>query len=625
LSQNHEGESLAPTGSNQIQWLPWGGSAFAQAQAENKPVLLSIGAVWCYWCHVMDEATYVDPEVADYVNNNFVSVRVDNDHRPDINLRYNVGGWPSTVFLTGHGGYIAGATYLPPDQLLAMLMEVQRTYRDQKPEVYDQGNSLLRQRREEVAKIAAGAELGEELVDRIARRVAGTYDPRNGGFGEAPKFPGVPILSLLLHLFRTTREEFYRVMLVKTLDGMAASPFFDQAEGGFFRYSPAPDWSEAQHEKMLEDNIGLARIYLEAYLLLEQDRYREVASRTIDYLMNNLYDDEARGFRGSQGAHSDYFGLPKESRQGQPSPPVDLYCYSSWSAQAVSLLLSAAWKLRRPELRLTALNVLAKLDAMAQTGRLSHIYSVSSPPKPAASSQLLTDWACLLNALMDAASYAGDSERYLERAKAVALILMAEFGDTSNGGFFDVDSDSEAVGHMRVREKPLPENVAAAQGLLKLHQATGDETYRETAQRTLSAYVEANRVYGEFAASYALTVDLALNEPIEVTIEGHLDEGHLDEGNLDEGHLDEGNLNEGHLENPDTQAMLRAAAQVTYPNIVVKLVEALAENQVVAHVCLNTVCLPPVSDPSELALTVAEAVAPEASSFENIFQQFGGL
>ena len=111
-----------------IEWRPWSVAAFEQAQDENKPVLLSIGAVWCYWCQVMDETTYADPEIIDYVSQHFIAVRADNDHRPDINLRYNVGGWPSTVFLTGHGGNIAGATYLPPDQLLAMLMEVQRAY-----------------------------------------------------------------------------------------------------------------------------------------------------------------------------------------------------------------------------------------------------------------------------------------------------------------------------------------------------------------------------------------------------------------------------------------------------------------------------------------------------------------
>jgi hypothetical protein len=549
----------------------------------------------------MDETTYVDPGVANYVNQYFVPVRADNDHRPDINLRYNVGGWPSTVFLTGHGGYIAGATYLPPDQLLAMLMEVRRTYREQKAEVYDRSNSLLRQRRVEVAKITSGADLSVELVDRIARRAAGTYDPRNGGFGEAPKFPGIPILSLFLHLYRTTREEFYRVILEKTLDNMADSPLFDQADGGFFRYSPAPDWSEAQHEKMLEDNLGLARIYLEAHLLLGKCRYRKIASRTIDFLMASLYDPQSRGFRGSQGAHSDYFGLPPTARSGKPGPPVDPFCYSNWSAQAVSLLLTAAARLPEPTLRLAALGLLDHLDAMAQSGSLSHAYHASGPvsgPGEAPDCQLLTDWAQLLNALMDATSYAESGALYLPRARAVAAVMMSRFYDAANGGFFDVDSDPDAVGLLRVREKPLPENVAAAQGLLKLHQATGEAPYLEAARRTLSAYVEANRVYGEFAASYGLTVDLLLNQPVEIAIEGH-------------------------LESADTQDLLRAAAQVPYANLVIKLIDAPVENQALAHVCLNTVCLPPVGDPAELALTVAEAMAPPAGPLEDVFRQFG--
>ena len=106
---------------SRIAWLPWGPDAFARAQEADKPVLLSIGAVWCYWCQVMDETTYADAEVVGYIRRNFVPVRVDNDHRPDVNGRYNVGGWPTTAFLTPHGGIIGGATYLPADQLLAML------------------------------------------------------------------------------------------------------------------------------------------------------------------------------------------------------------------------------------------------------------------------------------------------------------------------------------------------------------------------------------------------------------------------------------------------------------------------------------------------------------------------
>ncbi len=605
-SAERDGRSLPP--SRQIQWLPWGMDAFQQAQERGTPVLLSIGAVWCYWCHVMDETTYVDEDVAAFVNEHFVPIRVDNDHRPDINARYNVGGWPSTVFLTGHGGYMAGATFLPPDQLLAMLMEVQRTYQDQKTALYDQGNSLLRQRREEAAKVAAGEELTPELVDRMARRVMGTYDARNGGFGESPKFPGVPVLSFLLHLYRVTREEFYRVALRKTLNAMLDGHLIDRIDGGFFRYCGGGDWTQAQHEKMLEDNIGLARVFLDASFLLDEPRYGEAGEAAVDYLLTHLFDAEAAGFRGSQGAHSDYFGLPAEARDNAAVPPVDHRCYAGWSAQAASMLLEASWKLGRQDLSEVALRVLDTLLTMAETGRLPHVYP-DNGALPAAECQLLTDWAHLLNALADAANMAGrqpgwageppEGDSYLERARKTASVILERFYDPARGGFFDIENIAEPVGYLAVREKPLPENIAAVQGLLKLHQATGDPTLLEAARRTLSAYAEANRAYGEFAAGYALTVDLLLNSPLEVGIEGH-------------------------PESADTRSMLRAAVTLTHPNLALKFTAAPDGSTAQAHVCLDTVCWPPVSDPAELAPLVSEALTPQESPFADIFQQFAG-
>ena len=141
---------------DRIDWHPWGEAAFAKAQAENKPVLLSISAVWCHWCHVMDETSYSDPDVQRVINENFVCIRADNDRRPDLNARYNVGGWPTTAFLTGHGGLMGGATYLPPDQFLAMLGELQRAYREEKSQLYDQARELLNQRQQRAVKVCAG-------------------------------------------------------------------------------------------------------------------------------------------------------------------------------------------------------------------------------------------------------------------------------------------------------------------------------------------------------------------------------------------------------------------------------------------------------------------------------------
>ena len=560
-------------------------------------MLLAISAVWCSWCHEMDETTYADPDVAGFINSHFVAVRVDGDHRPDINARYNVGGWPTTAFLTGHGGLISGATYLPPDQLLAMLTEVQAAYQEQKPELYDQSQERTRRRREQVDRVAAGPEIPKAVVDRAGRRLGGAYDPANGGFGEAPKFPNAPVLSFLLHLARTTGEDFYRVMLGKTLDRMANGGIFDREQGGFFRHCAGADWSEAQWEKLLEDNINLAQVYLDAWLFLDMDGFRRVALQTIDYILECLLDDRVPAFHGSQGAHSEYFSLPLAERRGGTAPPVDPFCYVDSNAQAVCLLLDSAWKLGRPELKDQALRVLATLDHAAQTGRLSHVYTETGPSQAPA---FLSDWAHLLGALLSAHSHTADGQ-YLRRAEAVAQVLADRYFDHQRGGFFDVEEDPQALGHLRLREKPLRENLAAAVGLMKLQQATRNGDYRQLAEATLSAFVDTYREHGEFAAAYGLAVDLWLNPPVEVTIEGRPGDA-------------------------STEAMLRAAAQLSYPHLELRLApDGGLATKARAYVCLETVCLPPVDDPKTLEDAVKSTLSTGASPFENIFERFPGI
>jgi uncharacterized protein YyaL (SSP411 family) len=580
-----------------IDWQPWNDDAFAKAQAENKPVLLAISAVWCHWCHVMDETSYSDTDVVRIINEHYVAVRVDSDHRPDINSRYNVGGWPTTAFLTGHGGLIAGATYLPPDQLLAMLMEVQQAYREDRPQVYDHARDLLRLRREKASRVTAGVEIAPSLVDRAARSLAGAYDATNGGFGEDPKFPNAPVVAFLLHLARTTGEEFYRAMLTKTLDRMAATSVFDSDEGGFFRHCVNADWSGAQWEKLLEDNLRLAQVYADAWLLVGHESYKDVANRALDYVLNSLLDSSGIGFRGSQGAHSEYFGLPLSSRQTQPPPPVDPSCYSDTNGLAVSCLLDASYKLARPELKDTALQVLKRLDSFAQSGSVSHVYSdkgMSQVPG------FLCDWAYLLNALLAAHGHTAQ-EVYLTRAKSVAAEMVDRFFDEQNGGFFDVEAGSPAVGYLQVREKPLADNLAAALGLSKLHQTTRDSDYRQLAEATLSAFAETYREHGEFAAAYGAAVDHWLNSAVEITIEGP-------------------------EQDESTRAMVQAAARLSHPNLDIKPVLDKATGPPArAHICLDTVCLPPVTDPAELAASVTSVFETQDSPFENIFERFPGL
>ncbi len=583
-----------PNQAHLIDWLPWGQDAFSKAQAENKPVLLAVSAVWCYWCHVMDETTYSAPAVAEFIGQNFIAVRVDSDHRPDVNTRYNVGGWPTTAFLTGHGGFIGGATYLPPDQFLAMLAEVKDAYQEDKPRVYEHAREMLRLRKEQTARVAAGPEIDAGLLDRAARTVAGAYDPANAGFGEQPKFPNSHILALLIHLVRTTGEDFYRVMLRKTLDRMAGGSLWDQEEGGFFRYCAGADWSQCQREKMLEDNLNLARVYLEAWLVLDEPRYREIAEGALDYVLNNLLDDDAPLLHGSQGAHSDYFALPLEARGGQPPPPVDPSCYASANALAVSLFLEASHALDRPELRQRGLDLLAVLDGAAQNGRFSHVFDLAASGQVPA---FLADWAYLLNALVTAHGHTGD-EAHLQRAKSVALEIVDRFADQSNGGFFDTESDPHAAGYLREREKPCADNLIAALGFLKLSWAANNDDYRGVAEATLSAFAGTFRENGEFVGAYGLLVDLWLHRPVEITVEGPAGD-------------------------PGSLAMLQAAANVPYPSLQIK--PALSQDcqpPVKALVCLDTLCLPPLTDPEQLAETVSNMLADHANTVGHVFQHF---
>ena len=583
-----------PNQAHLIDWLPWGQEAFSKAQAENKPVLLAVSAVWCYWCHVMDETTYSDPGVAGFIGQNFIAVRVDSDHRPDVNTRYNVGGWPTTAFLTGHGGFIGGATYLPPDQFLAMLAEVKDAYQEDKPRVYEHAREMLRLRKEQTARVIAGPEVTPSLLDRASRTVAGAYDPANGGFGEEPKFPNARILALLVHLVRTTGEDFYRVMLRKTLDRMAESSIWDQEEGGFFRYCASADWSEGQLEKLLDDNLRLARVYLEAWQVLGDRRYREVAEGAMDYVLNNLQDDGSPLLHGSQGSHSDYFALPLDARRDQSPPPVDQSCYADSNALAVSLFLEASYALDRPRLRRQALDLLDTLDGAAQDSRFSHVFD------PAASGQapaFLADWAHLLNALVTTHGHTGE-DHYLQRAKSVALEIVDRFADQANGGFFDAELDLHAVGYLREREKPCSDNLAAALGFLKLSWAADNDDYRGVAEATLSAFANTFRENGEFVGAYGLLVDLWLNRPVEITVEG---------ANGD----------------PGTLQLLQAAANVPYPSLQIKpvLVQDFRP-PARALVCLDTLCLPPVTDPDQLAETVSNLLADRANTVQHLFQQF---
>ena len=560
---------------SEIAWRPWGADSFTEAKLAQRPILLAISAVWCHWCHVMDETTYSDPAVIRLVNERYVPVRVDNDKRPDVNRRYNMGGWPTTAFLTPDGEIITGGTYIPP--------EVMRRYLDQVSDLYRDRGAELEQRVAEVRLQEAqrGRELAGPLrwsiVEDVIGHIRGLYDPQYGGFGREPKFPQPHLLRLLLDEYRRYRHDDVATMLHKTLAAMASGGMHDAVEGGFYRYATTRQWDVPHYEKMLEDNSELLAVYAEAHRTFPQSGYDRVARDVLDWSRRVLWRPDAQLFGGSQDADEHYFTLDAEGRRALPQPYVDPVVYANRNALAASGFIDASLALGNSDVLGVAAQVLGAIRARLwdDASGSYHFDAGSGPQLPA----LLTDLAALLAAQLDLYE-AGAGGSALAFARAVGEKLLA-LEDTEHGGFFDALERGEP-GRVSRRDRPIEDNAIAADGLLRLATVTSEERWREAAIRGLRSFAGEYRESGQFAASYARAVARALAEPLHVVVTGPATDG---------------------LAN----ALWRAALACDDPARVLERFDPARDrtrmeglgyvtSDVAAYVCVGTTCSAPISD-----------------------------
>jgi uncharacterized protein YyaL (SSP411 family) len=302
-----------------VQWRPWGEEAFRRAQAEDKPILLDIGAVWCHWCHVMDRESYEDPEMARIINDHFVAVKVDRDERPDVDARYQAavsaisgqGGWPLTAFLTPDGRPYFGGTYFPRDDrfgrpgLGRVLLTMAQVWRERREEALESAGSVMAAIEHNESFSGRGGELTLSLVDKIAASILAQFDPSNGGFGSQPKFPHPGALDLLLEVAMNRRNEEAGQAFCATLEKMARGGVYDQLAGGFHRYSVDEHWVVPHFEKMLYDNTELLRNYLHGFQSFAREDFRSTALEIVNWLDTTMSDRERGGFYASQDADID--------------------------------------------------------------------------------------------------------------------------------------------------------------------------------------------------------------------------------------------------------------------------------------------------------------------------------
>ena len=270
--------SPRPNRAAQIQWREWSDAAFQEAADTGKPVLLSISAVWCHWCHVMDETSYSNEENIEAINRGFIPIRVDNDRRPDINARYNQGGWPTTAFLTAEGEILAGTTYLPADRLGSVLQQVSDYYSGSREEIAEKVAQVRARRQAAASRELPDQGPDAEVVTFALDAINQAYDETYGGLGNEPKFPQPETTNLLLDQYVLHKDLPTLHRATNTLDQMRARGIWDKVEGGFFRYSTTKDWEIPHYEKMLEGEAGLLGNYLYAYRVTGDESYARPAS-----------------------------------------------------------------------------------------------------------------------------------------------------------------------------------------------------------------------------------------------------------------------------------------------------------------------------------------------------------
>jgi len=323
---------------NPVDWFAWGEEAFAKVRAENKPVFLSIGYSTCHWCHVMERESFEDEKVGAFLNEHFVSIKVDREERPDVDKIYMMfiqattggGGWPMNVFLTPELKSFLGGTYFPPDNrqgrpgFLQVLQQVAALWRERRGNITASADEI--HARLEAATINAATGnliLTADALRNAAAMFKSAYDPRHGGFGGAPKFPQPGMPSFLLRCAKRFHDDEAARMVLHTCERMAAGGIHDQLGGGFARYSVDAEWLVPHFEKMLYDNAQLAQLYLDAFLVSGDTRHADTARDILDYVLRDMTHPDG-GFYSAEDADS-------EGHEGK------FYC---WTKDELSELLT---------------------------------------------------------------------------------------------------------------------------------------------------------------------------------------------------------------------------------------------------------------------------------------------
>jgi len=459
---------------NPVSWYAWGDEPFERARREKKPVLLSIGYSTCHWCHVMERESFEDLEIARFMNENYVAIKVDREERPDVDDVYMAavelltggGGWPMTTVLTPDRQPFFGGTYFPRRQFLDVLQQLRHVY-DKDPERVAKVATQLTRAVQESAQPARPDKVpGPEAIRSAVERLAGSYDAVHGGFGGAPKFPTPVNITLLGRYYRRTSDAQALKMFEHTLEEMAKGGIYDQLGGGFHRYSTDAQWLKPHFEKMLYDNAQLAIAYLEGWQLTGRADFAQVAREMLDYVGRDMTDPRG-GFFSASDADS----------PGPGGEEIEGY-YFTWTPGEIetvlgmerTALVEATYGVtRRGDLegRSILRRVKPAEGAVFESARKELLAARSKRAPPPIDRKIVTGWNGLMISAFARAGFALGEPRYTQQAVRAAEFLLANVkrGERLARSWKDGKAQEDGF---------LDDYAALAQGLIDLYETTAE-------------------------------------------------------------------------------------------------------------------------------------------------------
>jgi uncharacterized protein len=639
---------------NPVDWYPWGEEAFAKAKKENKPIFLSIGYATCHWCHVMERESFEDEEVAKVLNEKFVAIKVDREERPDVDQIYMAavqamgqhGGWPLSVWLTPELKPWMGGTYYPKEDkfgrpgFTSLLLKLDEIWRTRRGEI-DESAKNIAEHLAGLGKAESGAVALDDVLRKGFEQCARRFEPRHGGFSEAPKFPHSTTVQFLLRKHRRDGSPEALAMAEKTLDGMANGGLYDQLGGGFARYSTDTRWLVPHFEKMLYDNALLVSAYVEAWQVTKKPLYERIVRETLDYVRRDMTSKDG-AFYSAEDADSEkiegkfYVWTPKEVRDvlGEKAEAFmkayDVTDAGNWEPHEENLpknksvlhvaaegdfaaekkaLFEARAKRVRPGLDdkvLTSWNGLM-ITAFAQAAQAFGDDAYRQAAEKAAGFLLarhrkdgkllrtsregeakldgtLVDYAYLSAALLDLYETTFDPA-YYDEGRRLAEKAVELFWDASAGGFFATPA-GEAHLLARLREEyegPMPTgNAVLTFVFLRLFGYTGEAAWRERAEKVVQSFKDPLDQVPSGHAWLLSAIDWMKGPAREIVVAG-----------------------------PDPEPLLRKIRTTFSPNKVVARADGRGklpllegkgpvQGKAAAYVCENMACKAPLSDPAAL-------------------------